>query len=374
MPGKPPIATTTGGAAGDKRPPPSGSAWHAGVAALRLDMGADHRPQRQEWRQAGGQRRVAGARDVAVQHAVRRRPRRPADRDPSAGTRGRSPDRSSPSPRRIPAHRTAPGGRCQRQRLPRCRSPCARRTKPSRARRAASGAMPSSAARMRAAPGAHRRSGQAGVVRRPGIALGNVTHRRDGHPFRQRRQAAMERRDRVAERIEQCRRQPARRRDCVQEIACRHPRHAQHPVDAWPSPRSPSAERPSARRTTGTTSRYRPGAAGAVQLQFAPSETPARLQRREVEERQPHRLLQLPHRVRADEHQRDMRLQRVRPGEARAGTPRPPPVPAARSSSGQGNSLPIVQPPSGAACRRVRSCSRNGMFCQNSNRCGQRRG
>ena len=54
------------------------------------------------------------------------------------------------------------------------------------------------------------------------------------------------------------------------------------------------------------------GCRGGVQRQFAQAEAAARLDRGEIQERQRHRLFQLPDRVRAEENQRDMRLHRRR--------------------------------------------------------------
>ena len=58
------------------------------------------------------------------------------------------------------------------------------------------------------------------------------------------------------------------------------------------------------------------GRGAAVEFQFPQRKAPAGSDRREVEEWQAHRLPQLPHGVGAHEHQRDMRLHRVSPGQS----------------------------------------------------------
>ena len=79
----------------------------------------------------------------------------------------------------------------------------------------------------------------------------------------------MERRDRVAERIEQCRSEPTVRRDCVEEVVGRNARHAQHPVDH----RALTCFAKTERATRATHDRHdiavQAGRHDAVQLQFA---------------------------------------------------------------------------------------------------------
>ena len=101
----------------------------------------------------------------------------------------------------------------------------------------------------------------------------------------------------------------------VEEIARRHARHAQHPVDRRRRRAAKRQRAIRAARTPATTSRYRPGAAGRVQRQFALGEAAAGLERGKIQERQAHRLLELPDRVRAAEDERDMRLDRRRTRE-----------------------------------------------------------
>ena len=128
------------------------------------------------------------------------------------------------------------------------------------------------------------------------------------------RDRPMIRRHRITQRIEQRRRKPTFSRNDIEKIVRRHTRHAQHPIDDLLIGVGGLAHH---QRAIGTPhDRHRITVklrrSGLVQLQFAQREPPPRLQRREVQERQPHRLLQLPHRIGADEHQRDVRLHRRR--------------------------------------------------------------
>ena len=240
---------------------------------------------------------------------------RRAGPDPSTGTRDRSRDLSSPSPRRTPARRTARAGPARdrgcrdadrRARGGRSRparaAPARERCHPARARMRVCQACTVSAARPascadRALPRTTSRiAATASVPVAGGSSRWNAA---TASPSASSRSGV----------------QPARRRDGVEEIAGRNARHAQHPVDRRSIARIAKAQRTvgaaNDRHDVAIQARRR----GAVQLQFAQREAPPRLDRGEVEERQPHRLLQLPHRVGADEHQRYVRLQRFRPRE-----------------------------------------------------------
>ncbi len=189
-------------------------------------------------------------------------------------------------------------------------------------------------------PGLHRIGRQTGIECGTCVADRDVVHRGSGpgsgaHRLRW-RQGDMVRRHRVAKRVEQVRREPTRLGDRVQERIRRHPRHAQHPVDrtrrAWRnrsiwrtrrvwrtgglwralSVRRAEPQRPVLAPYDRHDVAVHPGRRIPVQFEFAQREAPARLHCGEVEEGETHRLLQLPHRVGADEHQRDMRLGRRR--------------------------------------------------------------
>ncbi len=177
---------------------------------------------------------------------------------------------------------------CQRQRLPRCRSPCPRRTNPARARSACQSASQSSAARFGLLPFAHPRGRQSGMQRRSRVAGGDVAHR-PGNIDISNRAARVIRGNRVGQRVQQRRIEPPGRGDRIKEITRRYPRHAQHPIQGLPRRREVLKSRfplwkgvgggGGRRRITtqfipksatshpcpgrpATTSRYSPGAAG----------------------------------------------------------------------------------------------------------------
>ena len=165
-------------------------------------------------------------------------------------------------------------------------------------------------------PGLDGVSGKAGVARRRTLPSAIAAHVPPPHDRRR------------GGKVADGRRQPHRPAHRAIPVSDRppSPRHRGNPPPerapcAAPS-RPPSRRRsspkpslPSARRTIGTASRYSPGAAGLFSSSSR-REAPAASERGEVEERQAHCLLEFPNRIGADEHQRNMRLHRLRPGQA----------------------------------------------------------
>ncbi len=198
--------------------------------ARRLHMRPDHRPQREERRQAPRQRRVAGARDVAVEHPVGRRPAEPVvEVHQQEGEIVAEVDRRQRlvELQRVERHRRA--------------VPEAHVAEMQIAMRAADEALAGAFAlpvRHRVERGETRRAPCLDRVgRQPGgaggrhVALRDAAHRLDRVGPVDGWQALMEPRHRVGRGVKQRGRQPAILRDPVQEVRRRYPGHAQHPVD-----------------------------------------------------------------------------------------------------------------------------------------------
>ena len=194
-----------------------------------------------------------------------------------------------------------------RQRFFRCRSPWQRRTRPAASRAASAGARSASAVAPRP-PSPHPAGGQPGREGRAARAVQRRRHRRGRVHARHRLQRRVGGGGRVGDPVEEFRRQPAARRDRVEEVRRGHRRHAQHPFHGIAI--AVELQRPVRRPRDRDHVPVEVRGEAAVDRQLVPGEALAGLRRGEVQEAQIDRLFQLQRRVRPDEHRRDARLDR----------------------------------------------------------------
>ena len=148
---------------------------------------------------------------------------------------------------------------------------------------------------------------QAGFERRLNVAGQTPSHVRMG--VRQRRQGLVIGGDRVGDGIQQRGVEAPLRRDRGQEIGGRDAGHAEDPVHD--GARGVQSQGAVGLAHDGNDLAIQAGGGMGIEGEFPLAEAAAVLDPGEIQERQVHRFLQLPHRVGAEEDQRDMRLDRI---------------------------------------------------------------
>ena len=280
------------------------------IAAAGLHMGSDHGAHRQERRQQPNQRRIAIPPDITAQHPVGGGAGHTAlqihqqEGKVIAEVDGRQ---VLIELQRVERRRAAVPNQQVAQMQVAMRPPHEAGRRPAVDQRRArvqhgQHAVQPQAHRIRRQPGRQRRTAVA--QRHPAQAFGRVFNY-DG------RKRRVHLGDGVRGRVQQRRRQG----QAIQEVALRHAGHAQHPVDRRASVRNAEPEAAGSAHD-GHDVAIQPRRIRRVQLQLTLQETPPVLDPREIQERQLNCLFQLPYRVGAAEHRRDVRLDRRDAGKA----------------------------------------------------------